>query len=82
MTTFLALAGRKELEVVAYESSAVGVVSLVDGKLRFTSIVLRPRITVATADAERARLLVHEAEAGCLVSASLSTPVTVKPEIT
>jgi organic hydroperoxide reductase OsmC/OhrA len=81
MTTFLALAARKEVGVVAYASSGSGVVELVEGKLRFTSIVLRPRITVAAADVERARALIHEAEAGCLVSASMSTPVTIEPDV-
>lgn len=82
MTTFLAFAARQKLTVVAYESSASGVVELVDGTLRFTFITLRPHVVVAADDVARARTILNEAEAGCLISASMSTPVSLDAKVT
>lgn len=81
MTTFLAFAARQGVEVVAYESSGSGVVELVDGKLRFTSITLHPRVSVPWAEVARARTLLEQAESGCLVAASMSTAVILEPEV-
>jgi organic hydroperoxide reductase OsmC/OhrA len=45
--------------------------------------VLRPRLVVAQGtDRERALRLLEKSEKHCLVSASLSTPVRLEPEIT
>jgi hypothetical protein len=50
---------------------------------RFTEIVLRPRLIVAAGtDRERALRVVEKSEKTCLVSASLSTPIRLEPEIT
>ena len=47
MSTFLAFAERAGLAFSGYESDAEGTLELVDGKFQFTTIVLKPRITVA-----------------------------------
>jgi uncharacterized OsmC-like protein len=53
-----------------------------DGVTRFTEIVLRPRLTVASGtDHERVRHVLDKSENTCLVTASLSTPVRLEPEI-
>jgi uncharacterized OsmC-like protein len=50
--------------------------------MRFTEIVLRPRLTVpAGTDKERAMRVLERSEKGCLVSASLATPVRLEAEI-
>lgn len=50
---------------------------------RFTEIVLRPRLVVVPGtDRERALRMLEKSEKHCLVSASLSTPIRVEPEIT
>ena len=50
--------------------------------MRFTQIVLRPRMAVpAGVDAVRLRRALEKAERACLVSRSLDTPVRLEPEI-
>jgi organic hydroperoxide reductase OsmC/OhrA len=70
------------VELAAVEVSASGTVDRPDGRVRFTEIVLRPRLTVGP-DADRARVMrvIEKSERACLVSASLSTPVRLEPEI-
>jgi organic hydroperoxide reductase OsmC/OhrA len=54
----------------------------VDGVTRFTEIVLRPRVTLGPgADRARALRAIEKAEKTCLVSASLSTPIRLEPEV-
>ena len=54
-----------------------------DGVTRFTEIVLRPHLVIARGtDRERALRMLEKSEKQCLVSASLSTPIRLEPEIT
>jgi peroxiredoxin-like protein len=72
-----------KVEFTALELSAEGTVDRADGRLRFTEIVLRPRLTLAPgADRSRALRVIDKAEKTCLVSASLATPVRLDPAIT
>jgi organic hydroperoxide reductase OsmC/OhrA len=82
LMTFLAFAQHKGLELVAYESAAEGVLENVEGKYRFTEVILHPHLTVKSqADVERARELLDSAHKGCLVSNSITSAVKVFPEI-
>jgi peroxiredoxin-like protein len=82
MTTFLALAGRKELKPVSYECDAAGTLEMVEGKFRFSRVVLSPRIVVAQEEEiAKARAIFHEAEAACLIANSLLTKVEGEPDI-
>jgi organic hydroperoxide reductase OsmC/OhrA len=81
LTTFLAYAQHKGLELVGYESAAEGVLENVEGKYRFTEVVLHPHVTVRSQeDIARARELMESAHKGCLVSNSLTTAVKVLPD--
>ena len=80
--TLRAIARLSKIEVIHLELEAAGTVDRHDGVTRFTEIVLRPRLTVAAGtDRERALRLLEKSEKGCLVSASLSTPIRLEPEI-
>ena len=82
MTTFLAVAERAGLTFTSYESVAEGRLELVDGKFRFTTITLKPTITLsANADAAKARELIEKAETNCLISNSMKARVTLEPTI-
>ena len=82
MSTFLAFAERAGLAFAGYESDAEGTLELVDGKFQMTTIVLKPRITVAAGgDIGKAKELILKAEANCLVSNSIKSRVTVEPDI-
>ena len=81
--TLRAIARLSKLEFTALELDASGTVNRHNGVTRFTEIVLRPRLTVAFGtDRERALHVLEKSEKTCLVSASLSTPIRLEPEIT
>jgi len=83
MLSYLAECARAGVEVVAYEDSATGVMTVRGGKLRFTSVVLRPRVIVARgADAAKATALHHRAHEDCYIANSVSFPVTHEPVVT
>jgi peroxiredoxin-like protein len=82
MSTFLAFAERAGLAFTAYESDAEGRVELADGKLQVTTVVVKPKVTLAPgADAAKAREILAKAEAHCLISNSVRTKVTVEAAV-
>jgi len=82
LLTFVGFAQHKGLEFVSYESAAEGVLENIEGKYRFTEVILHPRMTVKSEkDIERAREILDSAHKGCLVSNSITTAVKVFPDI-
>ena len=82
MTTFLSLAARKEIVLDSYECDATGTLEVVEGKFRFSRVVLRPRIVVGREeDRDRALEVFHQAEASCLAASSLLTNVEGVPHV-
>lgn len=80
--TLRPIARLSKIEFISLELEAEGTVDRQEGVTRFTEIVLRPRLTVpAGTDHERALRALEKAEKGCLVSASLTTPIRLEPEI-
>jgi peroxiredoxin-like protein len=80
--TFQAIAAASGIEFASLAVEAEGIVDRQDGRTRFTEIVLRPRLTLpAGVDWVRVRRALEKAEHACLVSASLSTPIRLEPEI-
>lgn len=82
MLTFLALAGSKHIEPVAYESSAEGLLENVEGKYRITEVTVSPAVTLKTqADLDIARELMQEkVEANCFITNSISGKVKLDPQ--
>ena len=82
MLTFLHLAAKARIDVVAYEDEATGVMPLDDEPLRITEITLRPRITVAgDASEERVHKLVHTAHEHCFIANSLNSAMTIETSV-
>jgi organic hydroperoxide reductase OsmC/OhrA len=82
MLSFLALAGRAGVTVLAYDDHADGTLAIADKKMRMTEVRLRPRITIAAgADDAKARELVHTAHENCFIANSVACPVHVEPTI-
>ncbi len=83
LLSFLAVAARARLDVVAYEDEAEAEMPGADKPVRIVSIRLRPRIVLAggTPDEERVRRLVELAHRECYIANSLKTEVTVEPVI-
>ncbi|GAC1460940.1 MAG: hypothetical protein PVSMB1_11240 [Gemmatimonadaceae bacterium] len=81
--TLRSITRASRVEFVSLELDASGTVNRQEGVTRFTEIILRPRLVIAPGtDRERARHMLEKSEKHCLVSASLSTPIRLKPEIT
>ena len=45
MLSYLALCARAGIEVAAYEDEASGAMAIKDGRMRFTEVMLAPRVT-------------------------------------
>lgn len=80
--SYLALAARAGIVVLAYEDDALGTLAFADRKLRFTDVLLRPRVRVAPGtDLEKARTLHAQAHAECFIANSVNFPVRNEPTI-
>jgi len=80
--TLRSVAKLSKFQFKRLELSAHGVLDRKEGVTRFTEIVLRPRLTVAHGtDRSQALRIMEKSEKACLVSASLSTPVRLEPEV-
>jgi len=80
--TLQTVAAASRISFSSLDLSSEGTVDRADGVTRFTEIVLRPRLRVPPGtDEARARRVLEKSEKACLVSASLSTPIRLEPEI-
>ncbi len=81
LLSFLAVAARARIDVVAYEDDASGEMPEDDRPMRLTRIQLQPRITIAGAlpAADRLHRLVDLAHRECYVANSLRAEITVEP---
>jgi organic hydroperoxide reductase OsmC/OhrA len=84
MLWYLHLAAVAGVTVTSYADAARGVmVENEDGSGHFTEVVLRPRVTVASADmVEKATTLHGEAHAKCFIANSVNFPVRHEPTVT
>jgi organic hydroperoxide reductase OsmC/OhrA len=82
MMSFLHLAAKARIDVVAYDDEATGVMPEDDMPLRITEITLRPRIAVAgDASEARVRKLVHTAHEHCFIANSLKSAVSIETTV-
>ncbi len=83
MLSFLAIAARKRVLVVGYEDDAIGTMAVKDGRLRFTDVLLRPRVTLAPGgDASVAEAIHAKAHDLCFIANSVNFPVLNMPTVT
>ncbi|MBY6263151.1 OsmC family peroxiredoxin [Azospirillum sp. 412522] len=80
---YLHLCSAAGIVVTAYRDDAEGVMEEEgDGGGRFTAVLLRPRVTLATgSDAGRALALHHEAAEKCFIARSVNFPVRHEPVV-
>lgn len=85
MLTYLAIADKRKLTVLAYEDRASGWIGTgtagTAGKISFQEVVLRPRVTVARGNAADALAMHDKARANCFMANSVNFPVRHEPEI-
>jgi organic hydroperoxide reductase OsmC/OhrA len=82
LLSFLAIAARSRIDVLAYSDEAEAVMPEDERPMRITRIVLRPRIVVAdSTPIDRVERIVHKAHDECYVANSLSSEMELEPEI-
>jgi organic hydroperoxide reductase OsmC/OhrA len=82
LLSFLAIAARARIDVVAYEDEAEAEMPEDEKPMRITRIVLRPRITArGDADEERLRRYVKLAHEHCFIANSLNSELVIEPAI-
>ena len=82
LLSFLAVAARARIDVVAYHDEAEAVMPEDDKPVRITEIVLRPTITIqGDASDERIRHLIDVAHRECYIANSLASAVTIEPTL-
>ena len=81
LLSFLYAAAKRGIVVESYVDDAEGVMDKNEqGRLAITRVVLRPRVTYATApDAETESALHHQAHEDCYIANSVRTEVLVEP---
>ncbi|MFE0374451.1 OsmC family protein [Streptomyces inhibens] len=84
MLSYLAMCALEGVVVAAYTDDAEGTMAEDGaGGGKFTEVVLRPRVEVASADdAERARTLHDDAHEKCFIANSVNFPVRHEPVVT
>lgn len=81
LLSFLAVASRARVDVIAYDDTAEGVMPHA-AKASITEIVLRPHITVASeVRAERVVHLCEVAHHECFIANSLRTDIRIEPTV-
>ena len=83
LLSYLAVCARAGVHVIGYEDEVDGTMARVDGVVRFTEVMLHPKVTIAPgSDAEKARALHERAHAVCFIANSVNFPVRHTPTIT
>jgi organic hydroperoxide reductase OsmC/OhrA len=76
MLSYFAECARAGIKVVAYEDQATGTMAMKEKKIRFTEVVLHPRVTIAAdSDADKATALHEQAHEQCFIASSVNFPV-------
>src|SRR5215210_5409038 len=82
LLSFLALAARSRVDVLAYEDSAEAVMPDDAKPMRITRITLRPRIVVGnSSDRDRVTRLVERAHHECFIANTLNAEIDIQPVI-
>jgi organic hydroperoxide reductase OsmC/OhrA len=83
MLTYLAIAAKKRIAVLAYTDRAVGELGIgANGKMAMRSVVLYPRVTIARGGNADEAMAVHaKAHANCFMANSVNFTVSHQAEI-
>ena len=81
LLSFLALAARARVDVVAYDDDAEGEMDDARTPASVERIVLRPRIVAPGASEERVRKLVEQGHRLCYIANSVRTEIAIEPRI-
>jgi organic hydroperoxide reductase OsmC/OhrA len=80
MLSYLALCARNRIQVISYADTAIGKMTYQEGKMRFTEVILHPKVMIAEGnDLEKAIALHQQAHAECFIANSVAFPVLNEP---
>ena len=80
--SYAALCARGGVNLVSYEDDAEGTMERVDGVIRFTEVVLHPKVSItAGSDSDKARAFHAKAHSICFISNSVNFTVRHEPVI-
>jgi len=83
LLSYLAMCTRAGIAVVAYDDDATGEMTLIDAKMRFREVMLRPRVAIADASRIDEAMALHErAHAECFIANSVNFPVRHEAVVT
>ena len=83
LLSYLAACARAGIAIVAYDDDASGEMTLIDGKIRFREVMLRPRVAIAdSARIDEATALHERAHAECFIANSVNFPVRHEATVT
>lgn len=82
VTTFDAIAEFSKFNFDALTVSTEGVLEKTESGYRFTTVYIRPQLTIGSeADRDRGLRLLEKAERACLISKSVSSAIVLQPEV-
>jgi organic hydroperoxide reductase OsmC/OhrA len=81
MLWYLHLCTDAGIHVSGYVDDAEGTLEMADGKMVFTEVVLRPKVSLAKGDEEMALALHKDASEACFIANSVNFPVRHQPTI-
>jgi organic hydroperoxide reductase OsmC/OhrA len=82
MLTFIALAQGKNVQFVAYESAAEGLLENVNGKFQITEVSVAPSVVLKSdGDLETAKTIMGQIEEHCFISNSIKAKVKLAPQL-
>ena len=82
LLSYLHVAASNGVVVTDYTDAATGIMEqTTDGGGHFTSVTLRPVVTISAGDPDRALSLHHEASLKCFIANSMNFPVGHEPRV-
>lgn len=69
------------IQISAYADDAEGTLESVSGKMAFSEVILRPKVTIIEGDPGRAMALHRDANRACFIANSVNFPVRHEPTI-
>lgn len=79
MLWYLHLCTDAGLHVSGYIDDPEGTLDMADGKMVFTEVILRPKVTLAKGDPDKALALHKDASEACFIANSVNFPVRHQP---
>jgi len=83
MSTFLLVAESSKIKFIRFESNAIGIIEMIDGKFAFTKITLKPNLVIRSSQNEsKARRVLAMSEKVIAIANSIQTKIILEPLVT